>query len=94
MFLIDDRGNLERIARRPANWETLEDFDGYIFLSENKAWDAWEREKVAVALGFTALFGPTFHDGYSWAWLKRRAIEHCQNKEFDFTDPDPLMEIP
>lgn len=50
MFVIDGGGRLSRRKRRPWDWERLE-FEGYVFIPENRRWDAVERDAVSKATG-------------------------------------------
>ena len=50
MFIIRPSGTIRR-AKRPADWDKLEYWDGCHFVPENRAWDANETELIVKAIG-------------------------------------------
>ena len=87
MFAVDESKSLRRIRRRPSNWDTLI-CRGWLFLPENRRWDACEREEVILAIGELSEISDLL-DNCSDAWLKRRAVEYCQFRTVTLTaDPD------
>ncbi len=87
MFAVDESNSLRRIRRRPSNWDTLT-CRGWLFLPENRRWDAYEREEVLLAIDELSEIRDLL-DNCSDAWLKRRAAEYCQFRTVTLTaDPD------
>ena len=87
MFAVDEGKSLRRIRRRPSNWDTLT-CRGWLFLPENRRWDAYEREEVSLAIDELSEISELL-DNCSDAWLKRRAAEYCQFRTVTLTaDPD------
>lgn len=87
MFAVDECKSLRRMRRRPSNWDTLI-IRGWLFLPENRRWDAYERDAVISAIEDLWALHDILGD-YSDAWLKRRAAEYCQFRTVTLTaDPD------
>ena len=88
MFVVDEGGALRRIKRRPANWDALS-CRGWLFLPENREWDASGRDAVIASIDELYALADLL-DTFSDAWLKRRAAEYCRSKRITLTaDPDP-----
>lgn len=93
MIVIDEGCKLRRMARRPANWDTLV-MRGWQFLSENRVWDASEREAVLKAIDDLAAVRELLEDCDD-RWLKRRVIEWATTGRVTLTaDPDERHEPP
>ena len=77
MLAIDENSDLHLLKRKPWNWDTLE-LRGWLFLPENRTWDAYERKMVVKAI-------PPLHavmsddPGLDWdRWLKQRARDYLK----------------
>jgi hypothetical protein len=91
MFMVDGGGKLDRVRRRPPNWQLLESRDDYRFVPENRRWDADEREWIAKSLGLYDLFGTRMRDSCNEGRLKRRAIEYCLRGAITLTADPPYF---
>lgn len=93
MIVIDEGCRLRRMARKPANWDELE-MGGWHFLSENRVWDASEREAVVTAIDELAAIRELVEQCDD-QWLKRRAIEWATTGQVTLTaDPEEQHETP
>lgn len=74
MFVVPPNageGDLVRIGRRPppAHWMVRE---GYLFIPENRLWDADEREWISRAIGLHSILPSAWATGCD-KWWKRAA---------------------
>ena len=75
MFMIDGGGALQRIRRRPRDWERREAEDDCRFLPENRPWDVDDRERIAQTIELYDIAPSATSDSANERWLKRRALD-------------------
>jgi hypothetical protein len=69
-------GDLRRISRRPKNWWHLV-CEGWVFLPENRRWEADEREWISRATGLHQLCPTEWANGEPDQWWKTLAKEYA-----------------
>jgi len=74
-----DEGDLVRLARRPhsSSWMVKE---GWYFISENRRWDADEREWISKATGLHSICPSAWADDMSDRWWKAFAKAYLGTK--------------
>lgn len=76
------KGDMERVARRPANWWHLF-MEGWTFLSENRQWDSDDRELVSRATGLHQLSPSEWANGEPDTWWKAVAKEYARSRSLN-----------
>jgi hypothetical protein len=85
MYMITPDGRIRRIARRPRNWDALENWEDYHFIPENREWDAGEVELVVRAIGLYDIHPDSAFEGDS-AWLRSVTKEFCATRHLNLSD--------